>query len=249
MKALIFLPFLLAPVVVTAQRTSGSITYEKTITFDIKAQNMPESMAGLLPKQQKALSVLYFNRDASLYEHKENEKSEQESGYRSDNVMVQVSIKGERDKVYTDLKNKQITEQKEFMDRMFLLDIPVESHKWKFTGMQKKILDMPCLQAVTIEGNDTVTAWYTTAIPVNAGPQTFSGLPGMILEAHIGSSRHLVATKIEDGDDNLVKMIKAPTKGKKISKADYDKMVQQKTEELQKQYGGNGNVIIMKHNQ
>jgi GLPGLI family protein len=247
MKTLILLPILLASTALYAQQTSGIITYEQTLAFDIKDQNIPEGMAGLLPTEQKNESVLYFSPDASLYEHKEKEKSEQESGYRSENVMIQMDIKVPRDKVYTDLKNKQITEQKDFMDRLFLLNTPIESQKWKFTGMQKKILDMACMEAIAILDKDTVTAWYTTAIPVNAGPQTFSGLPGMILEAHIGADFHLVAIKIESGDDGMLKMIKAPTKGKKITKEDYDKMVSEKTEEMRKQYGGDGNVIIIKH--
>jgi GLPGLI family protein len=245
MKTLIFLPIVFASSALFAQQISGTITYEQTIALDIKVENISEGMAGLLPKEQKSESVLYFNPDASLYEHKEKEKSEQESGYRPGNVMIQMDVRVPRDKVYTDLKNKQIIEQKDFMDRLFLLNIPMESQKWKFTGMQKKILDMACMEAISIQDKDTITAWYTAAIPVNAGPQTFSGLPGMILEVHIGSNLQLIATKIDSGD--VLEKIKAPTKGKKISKEDYDKMVTEKTEEMRKEYGGDGNIIIMKN--
>lgn len=246
MKTFIFLPLLLVATPVLAQQTSGTIHYEQTIAFDLKDQNLPEGMAGLLPTEQKISSVLYFSPDAALYEHVEKEKPEQESGYRSGNIVIEIDQHIPRDKVYTDLKSKKITEQKDFMDRLFLLETPAEAQKWKFTGMQKKILDLACMEAVNMEGKDTITAWYTTAIPVNAGPQTISGLPGMILEAHIGSDVHITATKIEAGNDRTSQMIKAPSKGKKISQAEYDKMVQEKTEALQKQYGGEGDVIIMK---
>ncbi|RYZ34931.1 MAG: GLPGLI family protein, partial [Sphingobacteriales bacterium] len=201
--------------------------------------------AGMIPKEAKESSVLYFQPEATLYETVENEKSNQESGVQSGNVMIQIHQKASQDKYYADLKNKKVVEQKDFMDRLFLIDKTLGAQKWKFTGRQKKILDMACMEAQQVDNTDTITAWYTTAIPVAAGPTSLSGLPGMILEAQVGSSLHIVATKIAPADAASLKLIKAPTKGKKVTEAAYLQMVKEKTEEMQKQFGGNGNNVIM----
>jgi GLPGLI family protein len=239
MKALILLPFAMAATILYAQPTSGTITFQQTIALNLKEENLPEGMAGLLPSEQKVELVLYFSPNASLYENKEKEKSELESGIRQGNVMIQIDRQVPQDKVYTDLKNKEITELRDFMGRMFLIKHPVDARKWKFSGNQKKILEMACMEAVCIDGKDTITAWYTTAIPVNAGP------PGMILEAHSGSNVHIVATKL-DTETDASKKIKIPSKGKKVTEEEYEKMVAEKTKEMQEQYGGDGNIIIMR---
>src|SRR6218665_1908785 len=118
MKAFLFLPFLFAARTLTAQQSSGIITYEQTIKLDLSGEQLPEGMAGLLPSEHKVASVLYFSPDASLYEHKEIEKDEHESGIRSGNVVIQFDQRVPQEKVYTDIKTGLITEQKDFMDRL-----------------------------------------------------------------------------------------------------------------------------------
>ena len=42
----------------------------------------------------------------------------------------------------------------------------------------------------------------------------------------------------------LLKKIKEPTKGKKVTNEEYEKMVVEKQEEMKKQFGGDGNLQI-----
>jgi GLPGLI family protein len=100
------------------------------------------------------------------------------------------------------------------------------------------------MEATTVSDKDTIIAWYTPNIPVQAGPGHISGLPGMVLEANIGAMINLLAKRIEPIED-VTKKIKEPTKGKKISAEDFAKLQKEKEEEMRKQYGGKGNVIIM----
>ncbi|MGV8813942.1 MAG: GLPGLI family protein [Gelidibacter sp.] len=83
-----------------------------------------------------------------------------------------------------------------------------------------------------------VTAWYTPQIPVNQGPGEYWGLPGLILEVSSGRTT-ILCTKIEINPKDKVE-IKAPTKGKAVTKAQYAEIVKDKMKEMQDMGGGRG---------
>ncbi|MCK0122869.1 GLPGLI family protein [Gelidibacter sp. F2691] len=83
-----------------------------------------------------------------------------------------------------------------------------------------------------------VTAWYTPQIPVNQGPGEYWGLPGLILEVNAGRTT-ILCTKIEINPTDKVE-IKAPSKGKEVTKTEYEAIVKEKTEEMREMYGGRG---------
>lgn len=83
-----------------------------------------------------------------------------------------------------------------------------------------------------------VTAWYTPQIPVNQGPGDYWGLPGLILEVSSGRTT-ILCSKIEINPKDKVE-IKAPTKGKTVTKEEYDQIVKEKVEEMQEMRGGRG---------
>ncbi len=244
MKVIFLMPVVLLAAPLWAQQTSGTIVYEQIISMDLSGQNLPEGMAALLPKEQRMEKVLYFSPEATLYENHDKGSDAKKEEYKQDNLEIHIERNMPDEKTYTDITNKKVVEQKDLMGRLFLVSRDTEPGKWKFTGRQKKILDLPCMEAVNISGEDTTIAWYTSSIPVQAGPGHISGLPGMVLEANMGKMVHLVAKRIES-DAEALKKIKAPTKGKKIGAADFEKLQKEKQEEMQKQFGGKGNVIIM----
>ncbi|MDJ0645247.1 MAG: GLPGLI family protein [Flavobacteriaceae bacterium] len=88
----------------------------------------------------------------------------------------------------------------------------------------------------------TITAWYSPQIPVSQGPGEYYGLPGLILEVHAGRTT-ILCTKIvlNPGEKET---IKAPTKGKEVTRKEYDDIVAKKTGEMREMFrgrrGGNG---------
>jgi GLPGLI family protein len=84
----------------------------------------------------------------------------------------------------------------------------------------------------------TITAWYTPEIPVNQGPESYWGLPGLILEVNDGKTTVLCSKVVLNAKEKA--LIKAPTNGKVISQKEYDETVVKKMEEMRQMYDGKG---------
>lgn len=76
----------------------------------------------------------------------------------------------------------------------------------------------------------TVTAWYAPEIPVNQGPESYWGLPGLILEVNDGKTTILCSKIILNSKEKIE--ISAPKNGKVISQKEYDETVVKKMEEM-----------------
>ena len=126
------------------------------------------------------------------------------------------------------------------MSRVFLIESELEPEKWKMTGQQKKILEYACQEAVTeVEGKD-VHAWFTPQLAVAIGPGRYCSLPGLVL-----------AVEMNDGDMKLEaigielkpvdkSVLKKPTKGKKVTRDEYQAIVAEKMKEMGVEEDGSG---------
>ena len=79
-----------------------------------------------------------------------------------------------------------------------------------------------------------VTAWYTPQIPVNQGPGEYWGLPGLILEVSADRTTILCSKIVLNPSEK--DEIKKPSKGKKVTKEEYDAIVTQKREEMREMF-------------
>ena len=84
----------------------------------------------------------------------------------------------------------------------------------------------------------TITAWYTPEIPVNQGPESYWGLPGLILEVNDGKTTILCSKVVLYPKEKTE--IKAATNGKVVSQSVYDETVLKKMQELQEMNQGPG---------
>lgn len=107
--------------------------------------------------------------------------------------------------------------QKSVFEQTYLLKDSTRKINWKITNEIRNIAGYDCRRAnALIMDSIYVVAFYTEEIPVSGGPETFSGLPGMILGVAL-PYEHITwfATSVLDQpitDDKL----KAPTKGKPV---------------------------------
>ena len=94
------------------------------------------------------------------------------------------------------------------------------------------------------EINDTtqIIAWFTTDIPVSAGPEVQGQLPGLILALDMNDGR-MTYNAIEISTKADLAMIKEPTKGKSVTPEGFVKEREKMMEEMQKNHQGGNNVI------
>ena len=81
-----------------------------------------------------------------------------------------------------------------------------------------------------------ITAWYTPQIPINQGPGEYWGLPGLILEVNADRTTILCSKIVMNPEEK--EEIKMPSKGKEVSRDEYNDIMKQKIKEMQDMYGG-----------
>lgn len=81
-------------------------------------------------------------------------------------------------------------------------------------------------------------AWFTTSIPVSGGPMGFGQLPGIILELNLGEGTMIISATEVNLRDVSADELEAPTKGKKVSREEFDQMAREKMEEMRMEMGG-----------
>lgn len=80
-----------------------------------------------------------------------------------------------------------------------------------------------------------VEAWYTPQIPVGHGPKEYWGLPGLILEVSAGDTTILCSKIIMNPEEKME--IKAPEKGKVVTKNEYHEIIVEKMKEFRDNRG------------
>ncbi|GAB2528702.1 GLPGLI family protein [Spirosoma aerophilum] len=86
--------------------------------------------------------------------------------------------------VYKDLLTKRIVSQQRADMENVVVDDTITPIDWKIINQFRTIGGMKCQKAEATTRGRFYTAWFTTEIPVSAGPWKLHGLPGLILEAY-----------------------------------------------------------------
>jgi GLPGLI family protein len=218
---------------------SGKITFEEKVKLEIKLEGDAAAFAANLPKERIAEKVLSFNKDASLFEEVKTVDDEmttdQEGG-----VKIRMVVGGQS-KIFTDLKNQKVIEQRDFMNRMFLVEKPMPEMNWKISGNQKVIFGYPCMEAFRFDtAGVKTTVWFAPSFTVKSGPSGYCNLPGMVLEADINNGSRLYTVKsIEPVPADKMKLQK-PKEGKPVSENEFKEIVAAKMKEMGIENGGQG---------
>lgn len=111
---------------------------------------------------------------------------------------------------YQNLNSGELIQQFSFWGTQVLLKDSVEKREWIITGSSREIAGYNCRQAMW-EANDStrIYAWYADELMASVGPETFNGLPGVILGLGIEDGGVVYfAKKIEKLEDpNIEKFI------------------------------------------
>ena len=212
---------------------TGIVVYEEVAKIEIKLEGEMAAMMKDFPKEQRSNKVLYFSPEASLYEKMKIENANDAGEFDHSTGNMQIIMSMPENKVFIDLENKIILEQREFMTRVFLIKADMPEKKWKISGEQKTILDYPCIEATHTDTSGlTTSVWFTPSITIQSGPAKFCNLPGLVLEVNIEDGKRVYLAQSINFEPLDKNTFKKPKEGKKVSLAEFDKIVAEKRKEM-----------------
>jgi GLPGLI family protein len=238
MKKIIVVILILSTVqTISAQVKEGKIIYEQKVDLHRRIPEDNQQMKSMIPPTRMTKFELQFADNQSLFKAVEEEPDMAEPN--NGGVVIRIGGSSENE-YYKNFTTKRMTDKRELMQEMYLLEDSIQSFAWKLEeGEIKTISGYSCKKATgkTERGNEVI-AWYTEDIPLPAGPEQFNGLPGMILGLDVNKSE-FVFTAISIDKKMDKKELKAPTKGKKVNSAEFAK--------IQKELMGNGEMRIIRN--
>ncbi|MFZ1262167.1 MAG: GLPGLI family protein [Chitinophagaceae bacterium] len=248
-----------------AQQNQGVISYDRVSKVQISFQGMPGGMEQHMPKTRTDKFELTFGNNQSLWKQAEQDNEDDATFSGENGAHIRMVIAGSNDVLFTSMETGRKVEKRELFDKSFIIDDTISKLKWKMTGETKTILGLPCMKATAtnirtrtmmnmdngklerkeITDTSSIVAWFTTSIPVSAGPAEYQGqLPGLILEMDIkDGTQTFIATAISEKADLAV--IKEPTGKKHLTPEEYKKEREKTMEEMQKNNQGGNRVIRM----
>lgn len=141
----------------------------------------------------------------------------------SNNYLVsRVPITDQNNTIYTDVASGNGISRKKVFEETFLLKDSTRKINWKITDETREVAGYTCRRANAIVMDSIyVVAFYTDKILVSGGPETFTGLPGMILEVALPHENIIWrATKVSEVSVPENTMV-PPKKGKAVNDKEF----------------------------
>ena len=141
---------------------------------------------------------------------------------------------------YSNAADGSFTETRDFMGRTFLVSGTLPTYEWRLVAEQSQFLGHMVQKATAMQDSTLIEAWFTPEIPVSAGPGTYQGLPGLILVVSINGGEELYSATSLDLTALEAGVIAVPDKGDKLTPEAYEKLVEEKLEEIRTTRGRRG---------
>lgn len=172
---------------------SGKITYERRENMHKQLtdkSSWTEEIKKRMPKFRTDQFQLAFNTHEGLYKVIQEDESTFASWWRV----------AHKNTVKTNLDNRTYLANKNVYERDYRVADSLPAFQWKLMGEYRNIAGYNCRKASTIIMDSIyIIAFYTDEIPVSTGPESFNGLPGMILGVVIPRMNMTwFATKVEN---------------------------------------------------
>jgi GLPGLI family protein len=212
--------------------THGKIEYERRINVFAQIGNDDDQWSEFRKKLSNHFKTSYFDllftRDKSIY--RPGRESNDREMFNFWQAPAQDNI------VYSDLENAKTISQKNVFETLFLVQDSLRQIKWKITDETRVIAGFNCRRAnAIIMDSIYVVAFYTDEILTNSGPESFTGLPGMILGVSL-PHQHIswFATRVE-ATPVTEAQVEPPVKGKKTDNTGLQQTVQSRLKDWGKQ--------------
>lgn len=159
---------------------AGSIRFERRINaYALLNQAYPsdshfaQAYKQKFPQFKQSEFILFFTENQTSYRPTETENT---------NYFNFLDRTAFSNFVFSDLSRQRYIARKKIYGEEFLIQDVSRKVHWKLTGETREIAGFHCHRAdAVIMDSIYVVAFYTDEIPVSGGPESFNGLPGMIL--------------------------------------------------------------------
>jgi GLPGLI family protein len=255
--------------VASAQIKEGKISYERKVNMH---RNIPDpQMKSMIPEFRTDKFELLFNESASLFRSVvDDEAPDPFANAGGGGGGMRMNFRMPTTTTYTDIAKQTQYEERAFFEKEFLIVDSLKQYKWKLSEETKTIAKQLCKKATTMitapqmrmrisrgGENNTDTAanapmkpketelvvWYAENIPVSVGPDNYTGLPGVIMEMDVDNGAS-VTTAVEVSTKYPKKELVQPTKGEKMTRAQFQENMQKLMQDMQKGGGMMGGMRI-----
>lgn len=236
----------------TAQVKEGKVIYERKMNMHKDLPPEAEQFRAMVPEFQTSKMELLYNGTQSLFHPLPADEDDQmpQPGDGGGGRRMMFRMGGADAETFRDYDKETMVESRELGPKKYIIDDSLKGLKWKLEEDTMTIAGYLCHKATTMQdapmrrmrmqrgadsANNTATppkpqqqpvvAWYTEQLESQAGPENFFGLPGLILKVDVNNGS-LVYTPISiEGPGK--ETVKIPTNGKKITRDEYRKMMEE----------------------
>lgn len=234
-KTLFFIIIFLSQSILFAQKMEGIVRYSRETSW-VKIQ----AQLPYLSKEEKDRAKLTwgddtwkekylftFNQEASIYEADPEQESDEEWSSR----LPVLSL-------YHNYTQGTKVDVEEMLGKVYLVEDSLVAPNWKIQNKIKDVAGHLCMLAVmedTVK-KQKIEAWFAQDLPINGGPEHYTGLPGLILEVNINDGCVVItADKVTlQAIDKAIKPQKK--KGKRINNAEYTNLLNKHIKDSMKFY-------------
>ena len=245
-----------------AQMKEGKIVFERVINMRRNITD-PEMRARIPESRTDKFQLLFNEQSSLFKSIIEEEAPDPCANNGGDRGGPRMMFRMPSTTTFTDLKSQMQYEARSFFEKDFLVVDSVRQIKWKISEETKMIAKHLCKKATTTSAGqmmrmsfggpppgsprrDTtearvdnkpreieVVVWYAEDIPVSVGPESFSGLPGAILEVNSDNGAS-ITTAVEISGKYAKKELVKPTVGEVMTRAQFTDNMRKIMEDMQR---------------
>ena len=237
-KYIIILVLMICGLSLKSQKISGTIKYtvihdwlKKMETNEFMSQANRERMAYVWGQNNiwTEYSLLTFNSTTTEYKELEKYNDAGPSySWRSDEYIIHRNFEDNR--MYDVIR---------MLNKLYVINDTIIKINWKIKNDMREIAGHICMNASYKDTllNKNIVAWFALDIPYSFGPETYCGLPGIILEIDMNNGAVIItAEKIEISQNEItIDKPKHKKNAKIVSKKEFDKEIEKVVEDSKKQ--------------
>jgi GLPGLI family protein len=205
-----------------AQINYGKVVYERKTNLHKRLKHWEDVKEWIRESEKIKIDEfeLYFNDSISAFKPVETD-------YRENFEWATY-----RNTTYQNKNADSKVTYKKIWGEEFILKDSLSKRVWKITDGQRNIAGYNCRKAIWVENDSSrVYAWYTDDIVPGFGPESFNGLPGMILGlATEDGGTIYFAKKVDIVNPTNFMFLQPKTKKKPLKTGEFKK-------QLEKDYG------------